>query len=109
MPRSRPGQYGHPQLGILQAITPDEYSGPVPVMADWVVVTTRGRAIGYITDSRADGGKLPSLGTPALTTDTPFGSFDLRGQQITSTHSIVGALLAVGNRASGLPDGKRPS
>lgn len=109
MPKPKPNQYGHPRLGILQAITPDEYAGPVPAMADWVVVTARGRLIGYITDSRADGARPPSFGRPASEEDTPFESFDLRGQQITSTHSVTGALLAVGNRASGLPSGGRPS
>lgn len=96
----KPNQYGHPNLGILQAITPDEYSGPVPAMADWVVVTARGRVIGYITDSRADGGRAPSFGRPAREQDTPFESFSLRGEYITSTHSVTGALLAVGNRAA---------
>jgi hypothetical protein len=98
--RNAPNQYGHPHLGVLSAITPGEYSGPVPAMADWVVIReSNGRAIGYIVDSRADGGRAPSLGKPAREEDTPFESYNLRGEQITSTHSVIGALLAVGNRA----------
>lgn len=100
--RKAPNQYGHPQLGTLSAITPGEYAGPVPAMADWVVIREdSGRAIGYVTDSRADSGQPPSLGKPAREEDTPFESFDLRGQQIASTHSVIGALLAVGNRSAG--------
>jgi hypothetical protein len=98
-----PGQYDHPRLGTLQAVKPGEYPGPVPAMADWAV-TAGDWAIGYITDSRAGNGQPPSLSPPAREEDTPFGSFDLHGQPITRTNSVTGALLAIGNRAAGLPD-----
>ena len=91
--------YDHHRIGTLQALPAAH--GPLTTHADWLAVKPGSeRLYGYIVDTRADGGtRRPSEVMPADDDAKPFDSFNRRGRYITSTHSVRGALLAIGNHA----------
>jgi hypothetical protein len=95
-------QYDHHRAGVIQALPVADWPAPsaMTAMTDWIAVTLRaGLLVGYVVDTRADGGGEPSAETPPSEDPSPFEAYDRAGQYITSTHSIHGALLAIGNRA----------
>jgi len=85
--------YDHHRIGTLQALPT-----PADAHADWIAVKPDSeRLYGYIVDTRADSGTVkPSEVMPADDAK-PFDSFNRNGRYITSTHSLRGALLAIGN------------
>ena len=86
--------YDHHRHGTLQALPT-----PSDAHADWIVVRPDSEKLyGYVVDTRADSSGNPSEVMPDDDDAKPFDSFDARGKYITSTHSLRGALLAVGNR-----------
>jgi hypothetical protein len=88
--------YRHSRLGPIRAARTPEG----PHNADWEAVADNlnGRVIGYVVDTRADSGGEPSEIMPGDEDANPYDSFAACGQFITSTHSLRGALLAIGNR-----------
>lgn len=91
--------YAHPRQGMLLAVP----AGPgAPGSADWAVIRERnGRPLGWVTDSRADAGQLPSVATPADEDDKPYEVYQLGGSYVTVAHSLRGALAAAGHAARG--------
>lgn len=100
-------EYQHHRIGVIQAVKASDWQGEMrSASADWVAATAdyppengHGKLLGYVVDTRADAGGLPSPEMPADDDARPFDSFDRHGRYITCTHSLRGALLAIGNRA----------
>jgi hypothetical protein len=88
-------EYRHHRVGTIQALPFKS------AHADWVAVKPGKpeKPLGFVVDTRADSAGEPSPVMPADEDATPFDSFDRNGRYITCTHSLRGALLAIGNRA----------
>jgi len=99
-----PITYQHMRAGLMEAMPRAEFAARVPgstapVQADWIAVTAGStHPLGYITDNRADAGGEPSEIMPGNEAAQPYEAYDSRGRYITVTHSLRGALLAIGNR-----------
>jgi hypothetical protein len=89
--------YSHHKAGTIEAL-PYTSAVPLKTQADWVAVKAGGLVIGFVLDTRADEIGKPSAEMPADDDARPFDSFDRNGRYITCTHSLRGALLAIGNR-----------
>lgn len=91
--------YDHPVLGIITAVVNPEScmigEVSVPAMVDWAAVLDSGKIIGYVVDQRG----VASEQTPPDDDDRPFEAW--KGHQpedfICETHSLRGALAAIGN------------
>ena len=92
-------EYRHHRIGTIQAL-PYTSAVPLKTQADWVAVKAGSdKPIGFVVDTRADEIGKPSAEMPSSDDAKPFDSFDRNGRYITCTHSLRGALLAIGNRA----------
>ncbi len=87
--------YEHPQLGTIRAL-PD----PARAMADWTATSADGTVLGYVTDTRADDGATASGKSPrqeGVNVFEAWGPGRRASSYITTTHSLRGALAAIGN------------